>query len=106
MPQTNFTISKLQQLLKSIPRGKVTTYAELARALGSARASRAAGTLCGRNPEPDKYPCYKVVRSDGSIGKYGLGTAEKIHRLKADGIAIQNNKIPELKKYLFTFAKK
>lgn len=64
---TKLSMEKLQSLLAKIPRGKVVTYKELARAMGSKKATRAVGTLCGKNPQPNKYPCYKVVKSDGRV---------------------------------------
>ncbi|MFH1012473.1 MAG: MGMT family protein [Candidatus Peregrinibacteria bacterium] len=83
---------KLQQLLLCIPRGKVTTYQALAQAMGT-RGYRFIGQLLHRNPEPDKYPCYKVVKSDGSLGGFARGAEEKVRRLKADGITVRDGKI-------------
>lgn len=99
-----FSLPHLQKLLLQIPKGKVVTYAELARALGNPKAARAAGTLCGKNPEPYKYPCCKVVHSDGSIGKFALGTPEKIKMLEAEGIEIKKGKIQNFaaRKYSFS----
>lgn len=82
------------------------TYTELARALGNPKASRAAGSLCGKNPEPDRYPCFKVVRSDGVIGKFALGTADKIRRLREDGVEVENGKIVNFGKYTYSFVQK
>lgn len=98
------TLSAIQDLLLQIPYGKVTTYGEMARALGSPRAARAVGTLCGKNPEPDRCPCFKVVRSTGEIGEFALGTPDKIKRLKAEGIPISGKKIPDLGKYMYRFS--
>lgn len=82
----------LQQLLLRIPKGKITTYREVAHAMNT-RGYRFVGQLLKANPYPDQFPCYKVVKSDGSLGGYALGEAEKIRRLKADGILIKNGKI-------------
>ena len=86
-------MGKLQQLLLKIPRGKVTSYKEIARALGI--HPRAAGSFLGSNPDSKKYPCYKVVYSDGRIGGYtnSAGLKEKVKRLKKDGIEIRNGRI-------------
>lgn len=83
-------------LLRKIPKGKVTTYGELARATRS--SPRAIGQIMRTNPRPDLYPCYKVVRSDGSIGGYagcikGGKISKKVALLKKDGIKIEKGKI-------------
>ena len=85
-----------QDLLKSIPRGKVTTYKTLGTALGIHQ--RAAARMLATNEST--APCYKVICSDGSLGGYtGPGGVKgKIARLKADGIEISNDKI-DLKKF-------
>ncbi|QQS59150.1 MGMT family protein [Candidatus Peregrinibacteria bacterium] len=103
MTRNNFSLSRLQSLLQEIPKGKVTTYAEIAKAMGVPRAARAVGTLLSKNPEPDTFPCYKVVRSDGNIGGYALGTEEKNRRLSAEGISIVNGKIVDREKEVFRF---
>jgi|SRR3989344_3834595 len=94
-------------LLQQIPKGKVTTYKSLAKALNS-RAYRAIGQIMKRNPNPDLVPCYKVIKSDGSIGGY-LGSdipniKKKIQLLKKDGIGVEDNKV-NLNKYLHGFNK-
>ncbi|MFA5889644.1 MAG: MGMT family protein [Actinomycetota bacterium] len=59
----------------AIPRGSVCSYAEIAEAIGRPRAARAVGTALARNPVPLLVPCHRVVRSDGSLGEYGMGGA-------------------------------
>lgn len=95
------TLKKLQILLKQIPKGKVTTYGILAKKLGN--HPRFVGRLLSKN-EPVKAPCYKVVKSDGSLGGYsGEGEIRrKSELLRKDDIEIKNNKI-DLKKYIFRF---
>jgi methylated-DNA-[protein]-cysteine S-methyltransferase len=68
------------------------TYGAVARAL-DLPSPRQAGALLKANPQPDFFPCYKVVRSDGHLGGYVLGTPEKIKRLRAEGILIKNNRV-------------
>ena len=63
-------------LLKLFPKGKVTTYKELARALG-AKAWRAVGSAMAKNTRLLAIPCHRVVRSDGSVGQYA-GCSQKI----------------------------
>lgn len=94
---------KVWKLTKKIPKGKVTTYKELAKALNT-KAYRAVGTALKKNPYAPKVPCHRVVNSDGTIGGYKgkKNSKEKIKILKKEGIEIKNNRI-DLKKYLFQF---
>ena len=83
------------ELLLTIPRGKVVTYGQIAVALGSIRYARAVGYALHRNPDGDKYPCFKVVNKDGGID-------EQKRRLEADGIEVVDDKV-DLEKYRFDF---
>ncbi|VVB73361.1 Methylated-DNA--protein-cysteine methyltransferase [uncultured archaeon] len=87
--------------LRKVPRGKVTTYKELAKAARS-NAYRAVGTAMRTNTDPKHIPCYRVIRSDGSIGEYSAagGKARKAALLKADGIEVKDGKI-DLRRYLY-----
>ena len=58
---------KVWAALKLIPRGRVTTYKELAKYLGKPKAARAVGNACGANPDAPRVPCHRVVRSDGRL---------------------------------------
>ncbi|MHB8371616.1 MAG: endonuclease V [Thermoplasmataceae archaeon] len=93
----------LYTLLLQIPKGSVTTYGSLATALGDIVASRAVGTMLSENSEPDVYPCYKVVYSNGKVGNYThpLGVSEKYRRLNNDGISIKNGIITDFESVLF-----
>lgn len=86
------TARALRDLLKSIPRGKVTTYKALALVLGTHQ--RAVAKMLSAN-DPKAAPCYKVVCSDGTIGGYSIpgGLKRKIALLQADGIEVKNGKI-------------
>ena len=57
--------------LLAVPPGVVVTYGELAAAAGRPRAARAVGSAMAENPIPIVVPCHRVVRSDGSLGRYG-----------------------------------
>ncbi|QRP49163.1 methylated-DNA--[protein]-cysteine S-methyltransferase [Amycolatopsis sp. FDAARGOS 1241] len=65
------------QHLADIPYGGTRSYAEVAAAAGSPKAVRAVGTACARNPVPLVVPCHRVVRSDGSAGRYRGGEEAK-----------------------------
>jgi len=69
--------------LERIPRGRVTTYGELARAIGCGSA-RAVGQALARNPDAPRVPCHRVVRRDGDLGGYqGAGAGAGIERKRA-----------------------
>jgi methylated-DNA-[protein]-cysteine S-methyltransferase len=88
-------------LLRKVPKGKVTTYKALAKALKS-KAYRAVGNAMNKNPYAPKVPCHRVINSNGEVGGFANGTKKKIEMLKKEGIEIKNNKI-DLKKYMYKF---
>ncbi len=100
-----FFDEKCYSFLKKVPKGKVTTYLEIAHAVGNPLASRAVGNAMKRNPYAPKAPCHRVVRSDGKVGGFALGNIKKIEILRKEGIEIDNDRI-DLGKYLFKFKKK
>ena len=63
--------------LRAIGYGRTASYAAIAGAAGNPKAVRAVGTACATNPIPIVVPCHRVVRSDGSIGKYVGGVDAK-----------------------------
>jgi methylated-DNA-[protein]-cysteine S-methyltransferase len=73
--------------LADIPYGKTTSYAELARRVGSPKAFRAVGQANGKNPLAIILPCHRVINSDGSIGGYGGGLPMKRQLLALEGAA-------------------
>jgi len=66
---TDFQI-KVWNYLRKIPKGKVKTYMDVAKAIGKPLAVRAVANAIGKNPYPPKIPCHRVIRSDGSLGGY------------------------------------
>ena len=81
---------KVWNYLKKIPRGKVITYLDLAKAIKVPKAVRAVANAVGKNPYPPKIPCHRVIRSDGKLGGYsapgGIKTKKKL--LKMEGIIL------------------
>ena len=78
---------KVWSYLKKIPKGKLKTYAQVAKAIGKPKAVRAVANAIGKNPFPPKTPCHRVIRSDGKLGGYsakgGIKTKKKL--LKNEG---------------------
>ncbi len=67
--------------LRQISPGQVRTYAEIAQALGNAKASRAVGGACGANPIPVLVPCHRVVATGGKLGGFSGGLDRKVRLL-------------------------
>lgn len=88
-------------LVRQIPEGKISSYGEVAKALGDVIASRAVGRMMNQNPNADNMPCFKIVHSDGRIGGFGLGVDDKIRRLKKDNVLVNDNRIVDFKNVLF-----
>jgi AraC family transcriptional regulator of adaptative response/methylated-DNA-[protein]-cysteine methyltransferase len=68
---------KVWEALLAIPTGHVTTYSELAGAVGHPRAVRAVGTAVGRNPVSWLIPCHRALRKSGGLGGYHWGLPVK-----------------------------
>lgn len=81
--------------LATIPRGKVVTYGQIGRHLGNPHLARAIGTILHRNPDGDRYPCYKVVNAQGRLSAhYAFGGLEQQRRrLEAEGIPVENGRV-------------
>lgn len=82
--------------LKQVPRGKVTTYGDLARACTT--SPRAIGQALRCNPYAPRVPCHRVVASDGSIGGFagtrrGKRIREKIALLQSEGVLVNAGSI-------------
>lgn len=68
---------KVWEALLTIPSGHVTTYSEIASAIGSPKAVRAVGTAVGRNPVSWLIPCHRALRKSGALGGYHWGLPVK-----------------------------
>jgi AraC family transcriptional regulator of adaptative response/methylated-DNA-[protein]-cysteine methyltransferase len=68
---------KVWEALMRVPEGRVTTYSDLAAAVGHPRAARAVGTAVGRNPLSWLIPCHRVLRGTGALGGYHWGLGVK-----------------------------
>lgn len=76
--------------LLTVPYGHVTTYADVAKALGMAEgAARAVGQAVGSNPVAIVIPCHRVVGSDGALHGYGGGLARKATLLRLEGVDVE-----------------
>jgi len=75
---------KVLKVVSKIPKGKVLTYAEVAKRAGNPKAYRAVGNIISTNYDP-KIPCHRVIRTDGGMGGYNRGLKRKIQLLKSEG---------------------
>ena len=86
-----------------IPKGKVSTYGLVARAIGNPKAVRAVGFACNQNPFAPDVPCHRIVSSDGKLGGYAHGSAKKIALLKSEGIEVRKGRVKGFDSVLFYF---
>jgi len=96
---------RVWELMKRIPKGKVTTYALIAKKLNT-KAYRAVGNACRKNPYAPMVPCHRVVRSDGTIGGFGGKTSgktveKKTRLLRKENVEVRNGRIVDFRKVLF-----
>ena len=84
-------------LLLQIPAGQVSTYGDLAKALGNPSYSRIIGRILAKNPNPIKVPCHRVEMSDGKLGGYFYGSDKKRELLEKEGISITNGIVTNFK---------
>lgn len=83
---------KVWALTARIPKGKVCTYSDIAKALGC-RGYRAVGMALNRNPYAPKVPCHRVVGSSGMLTGYAGGLMKKRHLLAQEGILFEGRKV-------------
>jgi O-6-methylguanine DNA methyltransferase len=78
-----------------VPRGKVATYADLARLVGGPafRGYRAVGGAMHRNPYAPGVPCHRVVGSDGRLTGFAGGLAKKRALLRAEGVPLVGDRV-------------
>jgi len=94
---------KIYKKLLEVPEGKITTYGELAKAVGIKNGQRAVGRIMNKNPYPVIIPCHRVVKSDGKVGGYAYGQQVKINMLSKEGIKIKKDKILDWENTVYRF---
>ena len=93
---------RVWKLCSRVPKGKVTTYKELAKALNS-RAYRAVGNALHSNPYAPIVPCHRVVGSDGSLTGFARGLKKKAEMLRRERIKVKNSRVIDFEKVLYRF---
>ena len=94
---------KIYKKLLEVPKGQITTYGELSKAVGLKNGQRAVGKIMNKNPYPVIIPCHRVVMSNGNIGGYAYGKHIKTKLLTDEGIQIENEKIKDLQNKIYRF---
>ena len=94
---------RIYKKLLEVPKGRVTTYGELARAVGIKNGQRMVGQVMNKNPYPALVPCHRVVMSSGKIGGYAYGQEIKTNMLAVEGVDIEDGKILNLEQRLYRF---
>jgi len=94
---------RIYKKLLEVPKGKITTYGELAKAVGLKNGQRAVGKIMNKNPYPVIIPCHRVVKSDGKVGGYAYGEEIKSDMLTREGIEIRDGKILDLENRIYQF---
>ena len=81
---------KVWNYLKTIRKGTVKTYKQVAIAINRPKSARAVANAVGKNPFAPKIPCHRVIRSDGSLGGYSGkgGVKSKKLLLKREGVIV------------------
>lgn len=86
---------KVYKICRSIPKGKVATYGQLARLAGKPKAARAVGVFMKNNPDAPIVPCHRVVASDGKLTGYSGagGIVQKKKMLLDEGVPFKNSRV-------------
>lgn len=94
MQKTSTFFSKVYEIVSRIPKGKVSTYKDIATLAGSPNASRAVGMAMKNNANPHTIPCNRVVSSDGSMRGYSMGGVNvKMQMLQKEGVIFIGEKV-------------
>ncbi|MBA3044696.1 MAG: endonuclease V [Candidatus Thermoplasmatota archaeon] len=88
-------------LVNQIPKGMVTTYGTVAKALGDEIAKRAVGVMLNSYGPPIKMPCHRVVYSGGGLGGFAYGLPKKMEMLAEEGVFEKDGKIADFENIFF-----
>lgn len=95
------TFEKIYEVVKSIPKGKVATYGQVALLAGNPRWARVVGYALHANPDPSTIPCHRVVNREGKAAPsfaFGGGEVQR-QLLESEGIVFESSGRIDLEKY-------
>ena len=89
------------EYLTMIPYGKVVTYGQIAEWMGNKGLARVVGNILHQNPDSERYPCFKVVNSQGELtGRFAFGGINvQKEKLEKDGVDVSDDYKVDLSKY-------
>lgn len=92
---------KVYAFIKRIPLGKVATYGQIAAYLGNKHLCRTVGNILHNNPDPQTFPCHRVVNSKGRVAEHFAfgGSAAQRALLEKEGIVFRRDGSIDLEKY-------
>lgn len=95
------TFEKIYKVVKSIPKGKVATYGQVAMLAGNPRWARVVGYALHVNPDPSTIPCHRVVNREGRVAPGFAFGGEVVQRqlLESEGVVFESNGRIDLKKF-------
>lgn len=103
MKKISYFEGLVYQATKKIPKGKISTYSQIALYIGKPRSYRAVGNTLNKNPFAPEVPCHRVVKSDGLLGGFAYGVNKKRALLKQEGLEVRGNRVLNFKEKLFKF---
>jgi len=96
---------RVYDLLRQVPKGRITTYGALAKAAGMPKAPRLVGAIMRSNPYAPEVPCHRVVKSDGSISGFSgsdpRNIEKKIKMLAEEGVIVKEGKVQDFENVFF-----
>lgn len=95
------TFEKIYELVKTIPKGRVATYGQVAALAGNPRLARVVGFALHNNPDTSAIPCHRVVNREGKVAKsfaFGGGEIQR-QLLEAEGIVFEADGTVDLSRY-------
>lgn len=99
------TFDKIYDVVRTIPKGRVATYGQVALIAGNPRWARVVGYALHNNPDPSTIPCHRVVNREGKVADAFVFGGGKIQRqlLEQEGIIFDLNGRIDLEKYGMKF---
>ena len=84
--------ARVLKAVRSIPRGRVATYGDIAELVGAPGAARAVGNVMRGCGDPS-VPCHRVIAAAGGLGGYGGFLERKRQLLRAEGLEVTLTRI-------------
>ena len=95
------TFERIYEVVRSIPKGKVMTYGQVAVLAGNPRWARVVGYALHKNPEPGVIPCHRVVNREGRVAPGFAFGGEDAQRklLEGEGVSFLENGLVDMEKH-------